>query len=896
MMLAEIRHFAGSMISYETFPPASLHCSTEWHGNTIPYFLANLFTPKPLPCPSASLKASTTLLKVMSLFKIRELWAIHCENEDEVFDQNSMIVTKLDNSEFIVTGSHSGVLRIFKPFNGSNESGFSAADLLVEKRYEHPILQIGSGQLVSGSHHLQLAVLQPRLLTICNVNMKQGIAEQGTESSIEELYEHKLYQPAVSFVIGPFGGVQNRDFICVQCIDGTLCFFEQESEGFLCSLSDFLLPGPFVYVKEGDLFVTSGAKWMLEAYRFKHLSEVEGKKKKTNLIPSWCYNLGEYVLDMQTLDDDRGNKESWISVLGERNLFRLNSKGKLKFMKRLEYTPVALYAFICNDQIVSLVMSDTDTLFVYQNTTLKWSAKLHFSPICLRRACMKNLQGVLIFLSEEGRLEACYLGTEPSLFVAPPLTLEEEDFAKLEEELKNMQRLMKNSYGNCLKMSNTNADKELKVDIGVASELSSCSSESSMDVIDGLQMCEVETPLTVDNPVTFFTNLNEKSSSLTRIHLNSNYEVPSLRLTTVVTTVSSVGIPRACVKSVLLPIKLVAKLDEAQKEAEHKLTFTVSQDIVPLSTLFSDLNSTTEVFSNTIGIRSLTPKSKTVTIVPAKSTQRYRLQADSFASISLVLEQMVYRLQAYYKSKDLESSYGVSYPINELLSHVQEHFEMQKEVSRLQEKLNQFNTQFRLFEKRFVEKLKMKNLSSLSNIDILLTNTHHEILTTIEVLEDKKEKLMDVQVRLICCFCIFKQLISTADVDLKLKEMLLSLFNGSLEFLQHQIWEETADTVTSYLLKTVLSKSEKDYLKVSQASFQDLKDINALKRQFTQVFERLARGKLQSGSGDASMEITEEKQQDEIEEITQIGSQISERHTRLLSARTRSVTHTLTAL
>ncbi|CAH2001525.1 unnamed protein product [Acanthoscelides obtectus] len=739
----------------------------------------------------------------MSLFKIRELWTTHCESEDEVFDQNSMIVTKLDNTEFLVTGSHSGVLRIFKPFNGSDESGFSAADLLAEKKYEQPILQVGSGQLVSGSHQLQLAVLQPRLLSVCNVNVKQGISEQGTESNVEELYEHKLHQPAVSFVIGPFGGVQNRDFICVLCIDGTLCFFEQESEGFMCMLPDCLLPGPFVYVKEGDLFVTSGGKWMLESYRFKHLSEAEGKKRKANLTPSWCYNLGEYVLDMQTVDD-RGNKETWINVLGERNLFCLNSKGKLKFMKRLEYTPVLLYAFICNDQIVSLVMSDTNTLFVYHNTTLKWSAKLHFSPICLRRARIRNLEGVLVFISEEGRLEACYLGTEPSLFVAPPLTLEEEDFAKLEDELRKAQQMMKNSYGDCLKISNANVDKELGVDIKVASELKPCSFQTLLNITDDLQMCEVtadvspqipfeevqittvvHTPFTVDNPVTFLTNINEKSTTQCKIYLNADYEVPSLGFTTVVTTVSSVGIPRAFVKSHVLPVKLVCKLDEAQKEAEHKLTLSVNQDVVPLSALFQDLINS-EKPPNTLGIKPLTPKSKTVTIVPAKSTQRYRLQADSFASISFVLEQMIYRLQAYYKNKDLEISYGVSYPINELFSHVQEHFEMQKEVSTLKEKLNQFNTQFRLFEKRFVEKLKMKNLSSLSNVEILLTNTHYEILNTIEMLENKEKKLIEAQVRLLCCFCIFKQLISTADIDEKLKEMLFSLFSGTLEFLQHQ--------------------------------------------------------------------------------------------------------------
>nr|CAI5849752.1 unnamed protein product [Callosobruchus analis] len=69
------------------------------------------------------------------------------------------------------------------------------------------------------------------------------------------------------------------------------------------------------------------------------------------------------------------------------------------------------------------------------------------------------------------------------------------------------------------------------------------------------------------------------------------------------------------------------------------------------------------------------------------------------------------------------------------------------------------------------------------------------------------------------------------------------------------------------MLRTVLSKSEKDYLKVSQAPFQDLKDINALKRQFTQVFERLARGKLQSGCGDTAMEITEGKRPLNIQKV-----------------------------
>lgn len=53
-----------------------------------------------------------------------------------------------------------------------------------------------------------------------------------------------------------------------------------------------------------------------------------------------------------------------------------------------------------------------------------------------------------MLLSEEGRLECCYLGTEPSLFVAPPIVSKEIDFEKAEEELNNLNRIIKKSHGN----------------------------------------------------------------------------------------------------------------------------------------------------------------------------------------------------------------------------------------------------------------------------------------------------------------------------------------------------------------------------------------------------------------------------------------------------------------
>lgn len=89
----------------------------------------------------------------MSLFKLREFWSTQAE-DGETFDQNSLIITNLNSdNDFIISGSHTGILRIFKPnceiSENNNLDGFAASDLFVEKLFNYPILQVGCGRLVS---------------------------------------------------------------------------------------------------------------------------------------------------------------------------------------------------------------------------------------------------------------------------------------------------------------------------------------------------------------------------------------------------------------------------------------------------------------------------------------------------------------------------------------------------------------------------------------------------------------------------------------------------------------------------------------------------------------------------------------------------------------------------
>ncbi|KFM77233.1 Protein PTHB1, partial [Stegodyphus mimosarum] len=104
----------------------------------------------------------------MSLFKACDWWSTMC-GSDEVFDKGCLVVGNIDNSvdksDKLITGSYSGVLRIFKPQPLKQEDGtyspFRPDDLLLEAQLSSPIIHLGIGILASSSEMLQLVVLHP---------------------------------------------------------------------------------------------------------------------------------------------------------------------------------------------------------------------------------------------------------------------------------------------------------------------------------------------------------------------------------------------------------------------------------------------------------------------------------------------------------------------------------------------------------------------------------------------------------------------------------------------------------------------------------------------------------------------------------------------------------------
>nr|XP_023015826.1 protein PTHB1 [Leptinotarsa decemlineata] len=816
----------------------------------------------------------------MSLFKTRVFWSTQSE-DDEYFDQNSLILSKLNTeSDYIISGSQSGVLRIFKPSCILSENdrinGYVATDLLIEKLFDYPILQIGTGRLVSGSQNVQLAILYPKLLSVLNFNVKKGITEHGTQHSLDEVYGHILQKSAASFTIGPFGGTQNRDFICVQSLDGMLIFFEQENVSFSCFLPDFLLPSPMAYIKMTDSFVTGNGNWHVHSYKYNSLSDAEQKSDHSvvspgKVISEWSYNLGETILDISVIEDVN-SKQSSIVILGERNLFCLNEKGKMKFMKKLD-----------------------NTLLIYKNTTLNWSTKLNFSPVCIRRAFFEQVEGALVLLSEEGRLECCYLGTEPSPFVSPLLTTTELDFDKVEEELEKINSIMKNSYGNDIKLTNQNTKKEISMKIFVHPELVPCTFENNLKNVENQQMCaitidvipqilfeEVQVTVSVLPPLKvypkthFFSSISERSSFTCYAFLNDDCDVPSLNVDVAATIISNLGIPRCISEATFLPLRLVSEIGEPQKDAEHKITLLINQASLPIARLFPEFVEDTSLSQNASAF-AFQPKANsgsTVTILQAKSTERYRLQSNSLAALSVIIEQMIFRLKRHYSNTNgFKVFYNSALPSNELVLYVDGHFKKRQRVIELEEYLCQLSSQYRIIQKRLIAKFKMKNPSPLTNLEILLEDTHSDIIEVTEKLKSANFELCRARTNLSCGLNLLFNMMKVMDVDRKLKESLESVFCPSVQDLESQNWEDVMDSSLCYLLRTSLAKSDKDTTRMAQTNFEEVKDISKLMKHINQVIERVTKlGNVENSEdiSEGNNEETETKYQEE-QKIEKLG-------------------------
>jgi hypothetical protein len=96
------------------------------------------------------------------------------------------------------------------------------------------------------------------------------------------------------------------------------------------------------------------------------------------------------------------------------------------------------------------IASTNGTLLIYNNSTLIWCAEIMKDVTAIKRATISKLSGAIVALSEEGKIEICYLGSEPHVFQVPPLKQNKLDYEKSIQELQEMEKeIEQNADNNC---------------------------------------------------------------------------------------------------------------------------------------------------------------------------------------------------------------------------------------------------------------------------------------------------------------------------------------------------------------------------------------------------------------------------------------------------------------
>lgn len=302
-----------------------------------------------------------------------------------------------------------------------------------------------------------------------------------------------------------------------------------------------------------------------------------------------------------------------------------------------------------DSRLLITVVSDSGTLLIYNTNDLMWAAQLSDVPISICRTNLNGLPGAICALSENGKIDVSYLGSDPQTFQVPPLNLQKLNFEKTQTELMELEKEIKKGVDfSDVSTINAIAERDLNVDLYIGSTLETCTHRTQIPVAaipaENVKMISVSValhakttleqvqiqfhcaaPLIASNPIHSYQQMiaNQNERIDTWFYMNNNCDLASTTITAVVSFINKQTIPRVIEKTKSLPLSMFYTLFMPQKESSIKLTIAVSQSTVPgFDQLFAEAFPM-ESTHNAIGLKSIY-SGKLVTIVIAKSSNRYR--------------------------------------------------------------------------------------------------------------------------------------------------------------------------------------------------------------------------------------------------------------------------------
>ncbi|KAI1885592.1 hypothetical protein AGOR_G00205400 [Albula goreensis] len=827
----------------------------------------------------------------MSLFKARDWWSAVL-GEGEEFDQGCLCVGDVDNSgsghDKIVVGSYMGLLRIFQPHASTPSGENQAEDQLLEVQLRDPIIQVEVGKFVSCSDLLHLAVLHPRKLSVYAITGTAHGGERGARCSVPAQASVRA-QPAEDCLQHDLRPIRrsHRAPLHLHPVHGRHADVLRAGELRLRPLpARLLLPGPLSYCARTDTFITVSSTRQVESYKYETLavatdadtrqdSEQQKKSSGKRLMADWTLVIGEQALDICV--PSYSPSASSIFVLGERNLYCLKDNGQIRFMKKLEYNPSCFlpYASVTEGTTNTLLANHNNMLLVYQDVTLKWAAQLSSVPIAVRVANFPELRGVVVTLSGDGHLQCSYMGTDPSFFMAPKVEAREVNYEEVDAELKTLHKVIREATRTQDILPKVDMDEEVTVTATVSASMDAAS-QAVIPEISGvpvpsvtvkvtvkcrsavqspkLTVC-VQPPLSVTQEQFVLDSMAPGATSAVEFSafLNGEYPPADLGGDVAVSYSTPTGVPRVAQCRFSLPLRLVCCPTSTSKNAKYKITIDTNKPPVNLNEVFPDFAEKSED-GNTMAFQLIAGAK--VTVLASKTSQRYRIQSETFEDIWLVAKELVQRFDRHFTKqgvKDFRNSFSGPLPLTEYFQAVDHHFELRVSAEKYQDLLSERAVQFRAIQRRLLTRFKDKTPAPLQNLDTLMEGTYRQVIALADAAEENRAALCQAFARLRSATHLLIMLVTlwqglSAEQTGILEATLLPLLQDTPQLG----WEESVDAAVSHLLRTCLSRSSKDQaLSLSTSQLSMPKDTARLKKHITLLCDRLGKGGRLSLSSEA---------------------------------------------
>ncbi|KAE8289292.1 Protein PTHB1 Bardet-Biedl syndrome 9 protein-like protein [Larimichthys crocea] len=411
-------------------------------------------------------------------------------------------------------------------------------------------------------------------------------------------------------------------------------------------------------------------------------------------------------------------------------------------------------------------------LLVYQDVTLKWAAQLPFVPVAVRVANFPELKGVVISLSSDGHLLCSYMGTDPSFFSTPKVDAREVDYEQVDAEMKKLQKYIREASRTQDILPKSDAEDDLVVTAAVSPNMDSQSLALIQD-IDGVPIpsvtiqvkvkasCVVQSskltvsiqpPLAVTQDQFVLEPMGVGSSTVVAFSafLNGRYPPADLTGDITVSYSSPTGVPRVLQSRFSLPLALVCVPSSPAKTTKFKITVDTNQAPVDLNSIFPEFSAKSEdKDGNGLAFQFLSGAK--VTVLASKTSQRYRIQSDSFEDMWLVVKELVQRFDRHFTKlgvKDFKKSFSGPLPLQEYFLSVDHHFQLRVSAQQYQDLLSERAVQFRAIQRRLLTRFKDKTPAPLQNLDTLLDATYSQVMSLAEAAEENRALLEEAFVRL----------------------------------------------------------------------------------------------------------------------------------------------------